>query len=231
MPKSKSREPIRHIQYTHRGRTLGLVAAAAMVPAAAVVTYEISGENGVGKNQITAVSEANQIYGNVIVLKSGATYRLTPTDYGDAHNQAGTVPKGKELLIDRPLVSPSPDTNTLNEEGWIGFSQLGTNVGGIKSITDRAKVTVWANLNKLQADGYAQVYPETQPLDGTISAHVNDQGGIVINRQAPGQLTAMSYGSNSSGQTEYFNRGIAANPTAATSFIEPAGTFAQVEQG
>jgi hypothetical protein len=177
-----------------------LVGGAYLVDAAANAVNQTKGYES---DRAIALRSVNEVYGNVIVLQSGATYRVTPNDYGEADNVAHTVKvkPGEELVVEKPAVSVIPPINILDQDGWIGFTPPGAQPGEFTSSQDRAEVTVWANLPKLQDDGLAQVYADTVGISQTLEAHVTDTGAISIN-------------------------GVV-DPYAATSFIEKAGAYEQ----
>lgn len=180
----------------------GAGAGAVVVPTAVnALATAVDQTKGYESDRAVEVRGINQAYGNVIVLKSGARYRITPTDYGRADNNPTEVPKGKELVIDTPTISPVPSINTLDEPNWIGFTLPGTNVGTINSPEDRAEATVYANLHELVNEGLAQVYPNEAAAGQVLSAYVTDTGAISV----AGKIDA----------------------NAGTSYLEQAGDFQQ----
>ncbi len=174
----------------------GAVGLTATLAGTAVVanwaSNEADGTRSYEQDSAIAVRGVDQVLGNVIILKSGAHYRVSPNDSTEANNVVTKVPKGKELLIDTPYISPEPYLSS-NQAGWIGFTRPGAKTSTIKSPEDRAQVTVWANLPKLEQEGYALVYPDHAEPGVTQDAHVAANGAVVIDGKVdPNAGTAIS---------------------------------------
>ncbi len=189
---NKSPDQIRLTPRGQRAKALGVGLGIAALAAGVGELANLANDSGhvLERDQAVALHSAEGIKNSVIVLKSGARYRLAPISSSGLGMRTGSVPKGQEMVISNPLVTSAPNTPyTLDESGWIAFTPPGTSTTDIRSFKDRADVTVYADLPKLEQEGYAQVYPgdlprpiapKTNVSDNIIAAHVQKDGAIKL---------------------------------------------------
>lgn len=185
-------------------------------------------------DRLEAVKDATQVANRVVILKSGAHYRLTPAlengtpSDGQPNNEAGTVPKGKELVVRLPLISSPTDSNTLNRGDWYGFTRPGTNLNKIHSLADRANNTIWVNADELGLEGYARSYPYlAKPKGEDFPARVGSDGGVGLTVTEPFYNTYQNNQGSISTQPvqEYVKSPGQTSLPVATSEMAPAGAY------
>ncbi len=180
------------------------------------------------RKRVASVTGVKAIQREVVVLSSGAKYRLspqildgTPAD-GDADNNAGKVQAGQELVVIQPAVNPGA-------EGWIGFKKphepgaADPKPDGIDTLADNVR---WANINQLSKDGLAKVLPLAGGVS-SLSAHVGEDGSISVGLPTLRTNVSITNGGNMLASPNSVNT-LGAVGRVATSVMLPEGTYQEM---
>jgi len=145
MNKSMNNPNRTHMKLTERGQKVKAgLAMAAFIGASvgAVVAIEHGKNDARHAQRVEALNAIDTPVFRSILLKSGTELRLTPKELNgsndvDNDNNAGSVPVGKDWIVQAPLVD-------LENPGWIAITRPGAE-NQIHSLGERADETVWVH--------------------------------------------------------------------------------------
>ncbi len=107
----------------------------------------------IASQRLEAVKSIDHVDDSVIVLKSGAKLRLTPSTNngssadGSPGNVAEKVPHDQALVIRMGMTSRE-------HPGWMAITEPGFDPTDMHSPSERSEHTYWINSEQLQAEGY-----------------------------------------------------------------------------
>jgi hypothetical protein len=201
---------------------LGLVGGTALALAGvATVAKHFEGKH-LNPNAKLAVADTHKTLNNVIILQSGARYRVTPNGRSDAANEIAKVPEGKELVIPVGVVSGTSRKLTSNQAGWIGFTRPDADSSSINTLDERIQATAWVDVEALEDQGLAERKPSVLNAGNghMLNSRITDNGALEIEREV----------SVSGGNGAFENHGTEFMPVqAGGSYLEPAGTYDPAE--